>query len=31
MNRNLVYPVSVRMPEERLNALCDALTGAATV
>jgi len=31
MNRNLVYPVSVRMPEERLAAMCDALTGAAAV
>jgi 8-amino-3,8-dideoxy-alpha-D-manno-octulosonate transaminase len=29
MERNLVYPVSVKMSEERLTALCEALTKAA--
>lgn len=29
MDRNLVYPVSVRMPEERLAAICEALKKAA--
>ena len=31
MDRNLVYPVSVRMPEERLAAICEALKKAAAV
>ncbi|MGW8158132.1 MAG: DegT/DnrJ/EryC1/StrS family aminotransferase [Desulfoprunum sp.] len=31
MNRNLVYPVSIRMTEERLAAMSEALTRAASV
>jgi 8-amino-3,8-dideoxy-alpha-D-manno-octulosonate transaminase len=31
MDRNLVYPVSVRMSEERLAAICEALKKAAAV